>query len=250
MPVRALRSWSVARWAAIAVITWTSSHARADGPRGAEWVSKDAVIYVEATHPKILLDRATDPKMQERLAAIPQYEKFLKSPKFEELKNGVQFVSMLLDTKWDEGLCKLAGGGVVLALEVEPGKGPVPVVAVTPTDPAFLKKAHAKLIEIARNDAKAKGNPDPVQESSHKGVTIYSLGKDQAHAIVKDTLVISHSADLLKRVVERAPGRVGGFDRDQPPMEGATGEGRRRHACLGPGAARPAPGDRQEVRRR
>lgn len=203
MPTRALRSWSVARWAAIALVAVSSQSAFADGPRGAEWVSKDAIVYVEATHPKILLDRAIDPKMQERLAAIPQYEKFLKSPKFEELKNGVQFVSMLLDTKWDEGLCKLAGGGIVLALEVQPGKGPVPVVAVTPTDPAFLKKAHAKLLEIARNDAKTKGNPDPVQESTHKGVTIYSLGKDQAHAIVKDTLVISHSADLLKRVVER-----------------------------------------------
>jgi hypothetical protein len=182
----------------------SSRQALADGPRGAEWVGKDAIVYVEATHPEILLDRLYDPKMQERLAAIPQYDKFLKSPKFEELKNGVQFVSMLLDTKWDEGLRKLASGGVVLAIEAEPGKGPVPFVAVTPSDPAFLKKAHAKLLEIARNDAKTKGNPDPIRESSHRGVKIYSLGKDQAHAIVKDTLVISHSADLLKRVVERA----------------------------------------------
>jgi hypothetical protein len=204
MPVRAPRSWSVARWAAIALVATSARQALADGPRGAEWASKDTIVYVEATHPKILLDRLYDPKMQERLAAIPQYEKFLKSPKFEELKNGVQFVSTLLDTKWDEGLCKLAGGGVVLAVEAEAGKGPAPFVVVTPSDPAFLTKAHAKLLEIARNDAKGKGNPDPVQQSSHRGVTIYSLGKDQSHAIVKDTLVISPSADLLKQVIGRA----------------------------------------------
>ncbi len=204
MLFRALRSRFAARWAAIAFIAVFTSHALADGPRGAEWTSKDAIVYLEATHPEILLDRLVDPKMQERLAAIPQYEKFLKSPKFAELQNGVQFVSMLLDTKWDEGLRKLAGGGVVLALEAEPGKGVAPFVAVTPSDPAFLKKAHAKLIEIARNDAKTKGIPDPVTESTHRGVTMYSLGKDQAHAIVKDTLVVSSSVDLLKRVVGRA----------------------------------------------
>ena len=85
MPLRALRPSSALRWAAVALFLTTPRLVLADGPRGAEWASKDAFVYVEATHPKILLDRLYDPKMQERLAAIPQYEKFLKSPKFEEL---------------------------------------------------------------------------------------------------------------------------------------------------------------------
>ena len=207
MPVRALRSWSAARWAAIALVAVASTRiALADGPRGAEWASKDAIIYVEATHPKILLDRLTDPKMQERLAAIPQYEKFLKGEQFKQLQAVTGFVSSMLETTWDEGLCKVAGGGAVLAVEVVPGKGPWGFLAVTPSDPAFLAKAHAKILEISRQDAKSKGNPDPVQESAHRGVTIYSNGKGESSAIVRDTLVISQSADAVKRVIDRATG--------------------------------------------
>lgn len=207
MPVRALRSWSVARWAAVALVAVASARiALADGPRGAEWASKDALVYIEATHPEILLDRLTDPKMQDRLRAIPQYEKFLKGDQFKQLKAGVSFVSSILETPWDEGLRKLAGGGVAFAVEVEPGKGPWGFIAVTPGDPAFLNKAHAKILELARNDASTKGNPDPIKESTHRGVTIYSTSKDEAHAIVRDTLVISQSAEAVKRVVERATG--------------------------------------------
>ena len=90
MPARAPRSWSVARWTAVALVVAASSRiALADGPRGAEWASKDAIIYVEATHPQILLDRLTDPKMQGRLAAIPQYEKAIKGEQFKQLTAGV-----------------------------------------------------------------------------------------------------------------------------------------------------------------
>lgn len=205
MPVRAPRSSSVARWAAVALVAVASSRiAQADGPRGAEWASKDALIYLEGSHPKILLDRLNDPAMQGRLRAIPQYEKFLKGDQFKQLKAGAAFVSAILETTWDEGLCKLAGGGVAFAVEVEPGKGPWGFLAVTPSDPAFLTKAHAKLLELARSDARSKGTPDPIKEASHRGVTIYSASKDEAHAIVRDTLVIAQSAEAVKRVVERA----------------------------------------------
>lgn len=207
MPVRALRPPSVVRRAAVALVALASlNSARADGPRGAEWASKDAVVYLEATHPRILLDRLTDPKMQERLRAVPQYEKFLKGDQFKQLKAGAAFVSAILETTWDEGLRKLAGGGMTLAVEAQPGEAPWGFLAVTPTDPAFLNRAHAKLLELARNDAKTKGNPDPIRETEHRGVTIFSAGKDQAHAIVRDTLVIAPSAEAVKRVVERAVG--------------------------------------------
>jgi hypothetical protein len=205
MPVRAPRPSSAWRWAAIALIAASMSKpARADGPRGAEWASKDAVLYLEATRPKDVLDRLADPKMQGRLAAIPAYEKALKSPKFQELKNGVQYVSTLLDTTWDEGLGKLAGGGLVFVAEATPGEPAWGFLAVTPTDPGFLKRAHAKVLELARDDAKSKGKPEPFREEAHRGVAIFGNGKDEAHAIVKDTLVISKTPEMVRRVIDRA----------------------------------------------
>ena len=125
-----------------------------------------------------------------------QYEKFLKGDQFKQLKAGVSFVSSILETSWDDGLRKLAGSGVALAVEVEPGKGPWGFIAVTPTDPAFLTKAHAKFLELARNDASTKGNPDPIRESTHQGVTIYGTWiRTRPTRSSDDTLVISQSTD-------------------------------------------------------
>ena len=128
MPVRAPRlAGSANRWVAVALVAVAASRiALADGPRGAEVDLEGCprLYRPRATHPQILLDRLTDPKMQDRLRAIPQYEKFLKGDQFKQLKAGVSFVSSILETSWDDGLRKLAGSGVALAVEVEPGKGP------------------------------------------------------------------------------------------------------------------------------
>jgi hypothetical protein len=205
MPVRALRPEYATRWPAIAlaIAAWISQPAHADGPKGADWASKDAAIYVEATHPEFLLDRLLDPKLQAKLHAIPRYEKFLKGDQFHQLQNGATFVSNLLDTTWDKGLRKLAGGGIVLVVEAEPGKPPWGFIAITPTDPAFLAKAEAQIVGIARADAQGKGQPDPFKETVHRGVTFYA-SKDIAYGIVQDTLVIAQSADALKLVVDRS----------------------------------------------
>ncbi len=205
MPIRVPRRKSALIWSAIA-IALVPLAAWADGPRGAEWTSKDAVIYLEASHPKVLLDRVLDPKFQTYLASIPPYARYLKSDVYKEQKAGVTFVSALLETTWEEGIRSLAGGGIVFAVEAEKGKAPWGFIALTPSDPAFLTKAHAKLLELARGDAKTKGQPDPVKESEHQGIKLYSMSKDATHAIVNDTLIVSQSAEAVKTVIDRARG--------------------------------------------
>ncbi len=209
MPVRVPRRESAARLACLAWISValaTAAASGAEGPRGADWASKDALVYVEVGRPGALLDRVLAPKFQAYLGSIPPYARFLKSDRLREAKAHVAFLSGLLETTWDDGLRKLAGGGIVVAVEAEAGKAPWEFVAVTPSDPAFLARAHAKLVEIARADARAKGLPDPVNESVHRGVTLFSTTKDESHAIVRETLVIAKSADAVRTVVDRALG--------------------------------------------
>jgi hypothetical protein len=178
----------------------------ADGPKGAEWASKDAVIYLESSNPQVLLDRTLDPKFQAYLVSIPPYARFIKSDAFTQQKAGVNFVATLLDTTWEKGVRALAGGGVVLAVEVEKGKPPWGYLAVTPSDAAFLDKAHTKLLELARADAQGKSKPDPVKESEYKGVKIYSVGAGETHAIIEGALVLTQTDVALKAVIDRSKG--------------------------------------------
>lgn len=174
----------------------------ADEPRGARWVAEDALIYIETAKPEDLLDRALSQRIQKLLHAVPNYDAALKRPEFVQFQGVVEYVSGLLDTTWDEGLRKLAGGGAVLGVEVQ-DKTPRVYLLITPKDPDFLAKAHAKLLELARKDASDKGNPDPVKEADYRGVHGYAIGKQEAHAIVDGTLLIANGGDTIKLVIDR-----------------------------------------------
>ncbi len=59
-----------------------------------------------------LIDRGTDPRFQDYLKLLPQYQKLLKDPKFGELRAVVNLIAAQLDTTWDQGLRDLTGGGI------------------------------------------------------------------------------------------------------------------------------------------
>ena len=97
MIVSALHHKFVTTWAAIAVVCLLPGLVMAaEGPRGAIWASKDAVIYLEATNPGALLDRVLEPKFQSYLSSIPTYAKYIKGDGFRQQKAGVDFVANLL----------------------------------------------------------------------------------------------------------------------------------------------------------
>ncbi|MDX2037854.1 MAG: hypothetical protein SFX72_14480 [Isosphaeraceae bacterium] len=187
----------------------------ADAPLGVDWVSNDALVHVESARPTLLLDRFLSPSFQAYLGAIPQYKRYIESAEFKQQSAQIEFVATLLDTTWERAIRDLAGGGLILSAEVVDGK-PAVTLILTPSDPAFLAKAHTKLLDLARADAKGKGNPDPIKTADHRGITGYSVSSEEAHAIVRDALVITNSPKHLKTVIDRAlDGKPGGA----PPRE-------------------------------
>ena len=180
-----------------------ADEAAAVAPRGAEWVAADSVIHVEATRPAVLLDRVLGEGFQAYLKAIPAYSRYLKSPEFVQQAAHVKFIATMLDTSWDQGLRDLTGGGAILSVEAV-GKAPAIVLVVTPKSPAFLAKTHAKLVEFARADASGKGRPDPIKTKDYRGITTYSVSPEEAHAIVKETLVVANGFEALTRTIDRA----------------------------------------------
>ena len=183
---------------------------RADGPRGAEWASRDALAYLEIPDPGDLLDRATDPEFVAFLRSLGAYRRAVEGEGIAKARAGADLVTTLIEAPPDEALRKLAGGGIVVVVEPGPestGKAPRgarPFLAITPTDPAFLVKAHARLLAAFRATAIAGDAPDPVAESTHRGVTIYRVGPDLAHAIVRDTLVIANDPATLRSILDRS----------------------------------------------
>lgn len=187
-------------------------HAAPGEPNGRDWVGPNAAIYLEVPEPGVLLDRLMDPKTRSMLDGIPQYRKFLGSPDYQKAMAGVDFISTLLDTTWEKGLRDLAGGGIVLAIEAT--SPPRMTLVVTPKDPAFLAKAHGKLVAFARADAAGKGKPDPIKAADYRGIKSFALSPEEAHAIVDGSLIVANSGDALKAAIDRKLDRKGSIAAD------------------------------------
>jgi hypothetical protein len=194
--------------AATVAAIWLAGSARADAPKATGWIAEDAIAYVEAMSPATLIDRINDPRIKTVLDLSPDAKKALNSPQFKEFQNVVEFVSGQLETTWEQGVRDLTGGGAILA--VEGAKSPERIfLIVTPKDAAFLDRAHAKLVELARKDANDKGKPDPVTENEYRGVKGFSLAPTEAHAIVDGCLIVANGGKTLQAIIDRAKNGTG-----------------------------------------
>lgn len=181
----------------------------ADRSRGAEPLALarcgeagQTIAYFEVAQPEALIDRIFVDNAAELLKAVPGLNKAFDGEQTRQVFGVVKHIAAALDTTPEQGLRDLLGGGV--ALSVEGAERPERVwLSIAPKDTAFLEKAHAKLIELARKDAEDKGKPDPVKEAEYKGVHGYSFSKGEAHAIVDGRLVIANGADAIKTLVDR-----------------------------------------------
>ena len=168
-------------------------------------IAANAVVCVEIPQPDRLIDRGTDPRFQDYLKVLPQYQKLLKDPKFGELRAVVNLIATQLDTTWDQGLRELTGGGITAALEADPGQEPRAYVLITPKNKKLLERANQVLLKLTRQDAKDKGKPDPVKIRDHRGVVVHVLGDDKgvAYGLVAGKLAIANSVKNLERLIDR-----------------------------------------------
>ncbi|WP_406693579.1 hypothetical protein V5E97_21310 [Singulisphaera sp. Ch08] len=166
------------------------------------WIAGDAAIYLELSQPSPLLDRLLTEKYQNALTAVPGYERYTESEAYKKAVAELARASEKLGTTWQQGLRDLTAGGIVLAVEGEPGKSTRSILIVTPSDPAFLTRANQTLLEMARENAESKQKADPIKSAEYRGVTGYELGKG-AYAIVEGKLVFADRSKTLKLVVDR-----------------------------------------------
>ncbi len=174
----------------------------ADEPRGAGWISADAVAYVELARPSAILDRLTHEPVRGLLETSPDFQKALASDGYRHVRGIVDTIADSLGSTWDKALLDLVGGGVVLA--VEPGEPPRAFLIATPRDPAFLARAVETILRLARADAASKGQPDPIKSAEHRGIRGYAVGPKVAYAIVDGTLVFADSAESMKAIIDRS----------------------------------------------
>jgi len=172
-------------------------------PPATRWVPRDAVLVVEVARPKAVLDAALDPKLVERVTKTPAYKKAVAQPGFLQFVAVVRMLEGQLGTDWKSALHGLLDGGITWAVEPDGGT----VLLVDAQDEKLLAKLHDTLMTITKGDAAGKGDPDRVKSQEYGGVTCWSIGGEEAHAILGNRLILTNKSSTLKKVLDlRAAG--------------------------------------------
>jgi hypothetical protein len=189
-----------------------AADAQASAALPERWISSEAAICLDLPRPERVIDKLTNPRFHDYLKLYPQIENALKGKNITELYAVANVIAKELGTTWEQGLRDLTAGGILAAVEIEPGGQPRICVVITARKAELLLGVSDALLKLARQDAKDKGKPDPVKTSDHQGLVVHALGGDQgiAYTLSGGKLVVSNSVKNLKRMIDRVKGQFAG----------------------------------------
>jgi len=168
-------------------------------PPAIQWIPQDAVIALEVTRPKALLEAFTNDKATAAITALPLYEQQVSKPEFQEFLNIIGFIETTLGTDWRTGLGKLTGAGITLAVCPED----TVLLIIDAEDELMLEQFHEFFLNVARSEAEKKGKYDIVASKEYNGVTAWTFDGKEAHAIIGKRLVLANHPKGLKAVLQR-----------------------------------------------
>ena len=167
-------------------------------PSAAQWVPQDAVICLQVSRPKVLLEFLTGKEMTRAITSSPFYQGLASQPKFQEFVNGIKFLETSLETDWRTGLARLTGGGITLAVCPQD----TVVAIVDAEDEGLLQKLHEIVLNITRSNAENQGRAEKVTSREYAGVTAWTFDGKEAHALVGKRLIFSSRAEGLKTILD------------------------------------------------
>jgi hypothetical protein len=181
------------------------------------WIPQDAVISLELSKPKELLELLAGEKATAAITVLPIYKQQVSTPKFQELLTLVNIIETRLGTDWRTGLAKLTGGGITLAVCPED----IVVMIVDAEEEHMLERAHEIFLDMARSEAENAGQPDRVASTQYEGTTAWTFNGEEAHAIIGKRLVIANRPEGLKAVLELAAKTDGASLASNPAYQAA-----------------------------
>ena len=168
-------------------------------PPAAQWVPQDAVICLQVSRPKALLDLLTGKEMTQAVTSSPLLPGPVVAAQVQRvLSTVIKFLETSLETDWRTGLGRLTGGGITVAVCPQD----TVVAIVDAQDEQVLQKLHEIFLNITRRQAEKQGHPEKVASKEYGGVTAWTFDGKEAHAIIGKRLIFASRAEGLKTVLD------------------------------------------------
>jgi len=167
-------------------------------PPAIQWIPEDALIVLEVTRPKALLEAFCNDEATASITALPLYKQQASKPQFQEFLNIISFIETSLGTDWRTALSKLTGTGITLAVCPED----TVFLIIDAEDEQMLERFHEFFINVARSEAEKKGKYNIVKSKEYDGLTAWTFDGKEAHTIIGKRLVLANKSERLKDILQ------------------------------------------------
>jgi hypothetical protein len=183
----------IKQWVLVSFVICQVAGAVEPLPSPTQWIPDNAILCVEISKPKVLIEMLTNEPAFDALKKLPIYQNRGTNPGFNDFLAGVTFLEAALETPWNEALPALTGGGITLAVCPED----IVILIVDAEDAKLLERLHKLVLTLNESD-----NGGPVS-AEYLGVTGWSLKEGQgAYAVIDQRLIFSNKPEGLKTVLE------------------------------------------------
>lgn len=180
------------------LLVWTVPSLGAERT-AADLLPETTAIYAELQDVPTLVAAVREHPARNRIQQLDGVEELLGQKEYLELKAVVSIVEARLGMRWPEIFSQAAGRGIYLG--VDAASEGVALLAQAEND-EVIPKLIDSLTELARADAKSKGEPDPIKEGQYRGISVYEVDKAKL-AVFDRWLLITNKDELGEYVVDQ-----------------------------------------------
>lgn len=170
------------------------SAAADDGPKSpAECLPATTLFYAELTNPAAFVS-----PIQLRLESLDVYKAAIDNEEFRNVQAVLPFIEARLGMRLDAAFAALTEGGVTIAFDPRTNGA---VLLAKARDEQTLVGLKDALLQMARDDAKNKGKPEPAQEKDYRGHQVYSI-KNGGFTTIGPWLLIASERGIATGVLD------------------------------------------------
>ncbi|MEZ6065057.1 MAG: hypothetical protein R3B90_04980 [Planctomycetaceae bacterium] len=184
---------------AAAVMCGIGSLASGDDRQAAELLPPSTLFYAEVASPAAILDTILTHPLRTRVEDLEDYRKATSTKEYLGFQGILLYVESRLGMSWRAAVEALTANGV--AVGVDPVTEGVAIIFHA-RDAETLDRLVSEAMQLAREDAKRKSQPDPYESSEYRGFTVQRT-KQGLFATVGDRLLIVNKPELGQSIIDR-----------------------------------------------
>ena len=182
----------------VATVVTVNMSAADELPPASKWMPGGALAAIEVSGAADVLDLALSDEMIETVYAMPGIQQKVADGGADQFKAIVGYFEANLGTDWKSATRTLLSGGATFAAYPDQSV----LLVVDGADADLLEKLRAFTTTVAKGEAAKKGNAENIKSGDYRGVTGWTLGAKEAHAVIGSRLIVANNVERLKSAID------------------------------------------------